>query len=305
MHPRIRNGVRAYRGAAMVETIVAGAMIVTVGLVIVQFALLMSARNVLNYAAFEAARAGAFAHANIDSIRTRFATALTPLYGGAANPAQWALAVAKAQADVALNARVDLLNPVRESFDDFNDSALQKTIGNGARTIANSALQLRDVTSVGSASKQNLVDANVLRLRITYGYAPRVPIARQLMLGAWKLAGAVGGASDGYDRQLVAQGRLPVVVHTTMRMQSEPIETAAVKRASDDATGHAGSGSSGGSGNPPGGSGPAPVDDSGGSPDADQSGNGDPPAGGGTDGGGHGSPGGGGGGGGGERGTCS
>lgn len=218
--------VSLQRGASMIEFSIAAVLLTIMGLSIVQFALLFLAKNTLNYAAFEAARAGAFNHANATSIQSRFATALAPLYGGGTTPAQLALAVGRAKADVAAFSRVQLINPTVESFNDWADPALASPVGKGSRTIPNAALHLRaNAKEVRSASGQNLYDANVLKIRIVYGYEPRIPIARQLLLGAWNLMAPPTGA----EGVAVASGRIPIVVEATMRMASEPVESSSVQ----------------------------------------------------------------------------
>jgi hypothetical protein len=142
----------------------------------------------------------------------------------------------RALADVNAFSRVEIVNPTREVFTDFNDAPLQARLadgvtvdGNPARVIPNTALHLRDnVRNIGAASGQNLRDANLLKLRITYGYRPSVPIARQALLGAWNVANGFAPPTDAYHATLLAAGRIPVVVQASVRMESEPIENSAM-----------------------------------------------------------------------------
>jgi hypothetical protein len=227
------------RGASTVEFIAVGFALLLAGLCVIQYALLFSARNTINYAAFEAARAGAYAHADVNAIVDRFATALAPLYGGGRNEQELAQSVARARADLLAHAQVTLLNPTRESFDDWASAELTDSVGQGARTIQNTGIGMRpDAAEIKPSSGQNLYDANVLRFSIVYGYEPSVPIASTLFLSAYRIAGsglspigsataAAGEVTPAYAQQLAAQGRIPVLVEVTMRMESEPIESAA------------------------------------------------------------------------------
>jgi len=74
-------------------------------------------------------------------------------------------------------------------------------------------------------SGQTLLDANLLKLRITYG----IPEQKQIPLAGPFINGALGflhsGDSDAFRQGLVAAGRIPVVTATVMRMQSPAIES--------------------------------------------------------------------------------
>lgn len=253
-----RRALQRQRGASMVEFVVVALVILMAGLSLLQYGLLFSAKNTLNYAAFEAARAGAYDHADPETIQQRFAIAAAPLYGGGLDAAELAESIARAQADIAANAQITLINPIKESYDDWASDALTESVGEGARTIQNLGLAIRDdAGEVKPLSGQNLYDANVLKLSIVYGYELGVPIASQMFLAAYQLlssappvanAGASGGgSSDPFVQALVAQGRIPVRVDATMRMESEPIESSATQ--SNPATGQANPG--GGSSTPP------------------------------------------------------
>src|SRR5690606_18790237 len=77
-----------------------------------------------------------------------------------------------------------------------------------------------------NASGQTLHDANLLKLRITYG----IPVQRQIPLAGPFMARALAlldpSDGDAFRAGLIADGRIPVVAHTVMRMQSPAIEAA-------------------------------------------------------------------------------
>ncbi|MDO9387884.1 MAG: hypothetical protein Q7T65_14395, partial [Thiobacillus sp.] len=75
-------------------------------------------------------------------------------------------------------------------------------------------------------SGQTLADANLLKLRVTYGIPEnkQIPLAGKFM--KWALGILNSGDSDAFRQGLVAAGRIPIVVHTVMRMQSPAYENA-------------------------------------------------------------------------------
>ncbi|WEN42642.1 hypothetical protein CKCBHOJB_02241 [Thauera sp. GDN1] len=223
---------RAQRGATLVEFVVAGPLALFILLVLMQYALLFHARSQLNYAAFEAARAGTVANARLPAIRAAFDRAMTGYHGGGTTTAELAAARSRALAEAPF-ARIEILSPTRESFDDYHSPALAARMGLSARVIPNTNLAHLDCPvdrsgcardPAGNASGQTLQDANLLKLRITYG----IPVARQIPLAGPFMARALAvldpNDGDAFRAGLVAAGRIPVVTHTVMRMQSPAIE---------------------------------------------------------------------------------
>ncbi len=102
-----------------------------------------------------------------------------------------------------------------------------------ARVIPNDNLGFircpRDVPGCNSdpntnSSGQTLADANLLKIRVTYG----IPQEKQMpMVGrfyTWALAQMNPNDTDAFRSSLVQRGRIPLVAHTTVRMMSPPIE---------------------------------------------------------------------------------
>lgn len=220
-------------GATLVEFVVVVPTLLFMLMSLVQYGLLYHTKGQLNYAAFEAARAGTVQHADPSAIRAAFARAMTGYYGGGTTTAQLAAARARATADTAFAARIEILSPTKESFDDYHSPALAARLGARTRVIPNANLAFLDCpidrpgcprNPAANASGQTLADANLLKLRITYGI-PRekqIPLAGPFMTRA--LAFLNGGDGDAFRRGLVADGRIPVVTHTVLRMQSPAIE---------------------------------------------------------------------------------
>jgi uncharacterized membrane protein (UPF0127 family) len=211
-------------GSAMIEFIVVGPLIVLLGLSILQYGMVFFAKNQINYAAFMAAREGAFAHADLSAIQRAYVRALAPMYGGGETPAELAESVAKASADMAGNAQIQILNPTKESFSDWNDETLQALLKTGSRHVipnASLATHINQASEVRPSSGQSLQDANLLKLKITYGYVPKVPIIGKLYTTYLKWGDS---HTDAFQTQLINDGRIPVVTHVTLEMQSDAIE---------------------------------------------------------------------------------
>jgi hypothetical protein len=222
-HPGLARHARPsqrQRGSAMIEFAVVGPLLVLLGTTILQYALMFNAKNMVNHAGFMAARAGSLAHADPGAVREAYARALVPLYGGGRNGRELAEALVRAQTDTAAHSRIELLNPIRESFDDWADESLAQRYG-GHRAIRNSNLSYRDASQVGARSGQNIQDANLIKLRITHGYELSVPLASTVMqfMMRWN-----DTRRDPFVTALHAQRRIPLVSHVTLQMQSDPVE---------------------------------------------------------------------------------
>lgn len=221
-------------GATLVEFVVVVPTVLFMLMNLIQYGLLYHAKSQLNYATFEAARAGTTQNANPAAIRTAFTRAMTGYYGGGTTTAQLAASHAKAVAHTAAtDVRIEILSPAKESFDDYASPGLKSRLGISSRVIPNTNLAFikcpmdvpgcnNDPTS--NQSGQTLADANLLKLRITYGIpaAKQIPLAGRFM--NWALSVLNSGDTDAFRQGLVAMGRIPVVTATVMRMQSPAIE---------------------------------------------------------------------------------
>lgn len=207
------------RGSAMIEFTIVGPVLTLLGTLILQYSLMFNARNLVNHASFMAGRAGSMANADLAAIQAAYARALIPLYGGGRDTAELAEAYAKASADLAGNAKVELLNPTKESFDDWNDADLQAKYGR--RAIPNGGLAFKDPDDVKNSSGQNIQDANLIKLKITHGYELKVPLAGTMMqfMMKWSDTG-----KDPYVTALYDKRRIPIVSYVTLQMQSDAWE---------------------------------------------------------------------------------
>lgn len=208
----------------MVEFVVVGPIITILGLAILQYCLMFFAKSQINHAGFMAARAGSVAHANIEAIKSAYVRALIPLYGGGRDTAEIAVAYAKASADLnSATLRIEIINPIKESFDDHATNASLNDKYQ-ARAIPNAGIGLRpkaDVESIGASSGQSLQDANLLKLRITHGYRPKVWLVGMLYQ---KYQQWMDTETDDFHTQLINSGHIPMVSHVTLEMQSDAVE---------------------------------------------------------------------------------
>lgn len=203
----------------MLEFTVVGPVLTLLGTTILQYGLLFNAKNLVNHASFMAARAGSMGNADLGKVQAAYTRALIPLYGGGRDSAELSQALASASADLAGNVKIEMLNPTRESFDDWNDPQLQAKYGK--RAIPNGELASKDPAVVKASSGQNVQDANLIKLKITHGYELKVPLASTMIqfMMKWSDSG-----SDAFVTQLYDKRRIPVVTHVTLQMQSDALE---------------------------------------------------------------------------------
>ena len=210
---------RHQRGSAMIEFAVVGPLLTLIGTIILQYAMMFNAKNLVNHASFMAARAGTMQNANLGSVQAAYAKALIPLYGGGRNTAELIQAYSKAQVDLAGNAKIELLNPTKESFEDWNDPALQAKYG--ARAIPNAGQSFKNPADIKSNSGQNIQDANLIKLKITHGYELKVPLAGTMIQF---MMNTMDNNKDAFATAMYSQRRIPLVTNVTMQMQSDAVE---------------------------------------------------------------------------------
>ena len=229
------------RGATVVEFVIIVPIVLMMILGIMQTGMVYYAKSNLNYAAFEAVRAGSVGHGLLNGaqgIGQTFTRSMAGYYGGGRNPTEIAASTARAIADITpLTTQIQLLSPTSQSFDDYASPRLKAKYGVSTRVIPNNNLNAitcpMDNTScnnnpASNASGQTLSDANILNLRITYG----IPAAKQMpLVGPFYIKVLKGltdlglmAETDPFKLALLNLGRIPVVLHTSMRMQSAPIE---------------------------------------------------------------------------------
>ncbi|HEY0684428.1 MAG TPA: Tox-REase-5 domain-containing protein [Steroidobacter sp.] len=196
-------------GAAIVEATIALPLLIVVILAAIQFGFVYQAKATLNHAALQAARAGAVSNATPQAIRRGLAQGLAPLRSPDSSLSGVAEAVARIEGELLTDARIRILNPTREAFDDFAVEV------DGVRELPNDRLHARD-TRAGSSGGLNIQDANLFRVEITYGYELKVPLVSGLLSRLL----TPPGESDSFHQQLLRRNRLPITSTATVRMQS-------------------------------------------------------------------------------------
>ncbi|CAJ0890981.1 TadE/TadG family type IV pilus assembly protein [Ralstonia mannitolilytica] len=231
----IRAGHVRQRGATLAEFVVVGPLAFLLILAIVQLGFMFMARSTLNHATFMAAREGALHNADPAVIRSALIKGLIPFYQDTTESSditRLSTAWLAAQADLLIptHLKIDILNPTPGSFKDYG---IRDPANGNRRFIPNDNLQFRSV-SVGSESRQTLMDANLLRIRVTYAYELKVPLIsyvyKRVMCGGSGGVNAFGDDTSMLDAAGLSdcvhylQGRAPLVAYATVRMQTPAIE---------------------------------------------------------------------------------
>ncbi len=164
-------------GQAMVEFLVVLPVMLLLMFGAIQFALIFHAKITLNYAIFEAARAGTLAGADFAKVKEGFARGLAPLYSYPGDDddqvAAFHAAREKVRAlfdDQSGLVRIERLTPTPASFRHYAPYG----------EIPNDNLLYRS-SSYGPAAGMSIQDANLLQLRVTYWYPLYVPLVNKLI----------------------------------------------------------------------------------------------------------------------------
>ena len=76
----------------------------------------------------------------------------------------------------------------------------------------------------GDVSQKTIQEANVLHLRVRYGYKLTVPIVNNLILKGYQAAKAIGSMNgtgmDAFEKAMVSQGKLPLSAEGSEGMQT-------------------------------------------------------------------------------------
>ena len=182
-------------GQAMTEFIIILPVLLLLVLGTLQFAFIYQAKVTLNYAAFEAARAGSVNNAQISAMEDGFANAMAALYNHKANSDAYidARKVVRQQIE---DGYVDirLINPSPNAFANHGITGDYDGDGNDERYIPNDNLMYRDSAVVG---KQSIQDANLLKVHIGYCYELYVPFVNRIL---WLMQRYGPGEAPAADR---------------------------------------------------------------------------------------------------------
>src|SRR5690606_14490946 len=133
----------------------------------------------LNYAAFEAARAGSMNNAERWAMEAALVRGLVPLHTHDDGRGWLRWGRGKVWDELAAGLlRIDVINPSPASFDDHGIDADRD--GTPVRMIPNDHLMYRDAR-VKAFSRQSIQDANLLKIRVLYCYEMKVPFANRVI----------------------------------------------------------------------------------------------------------------------------
>ncbi|MCG8064892.1 MAG: DUF2235 domain-containing protein [Candidatus Thiodiazotropha endolucinida] len=212
-----RNLIRLFKGqcgAAMTELLVSLPALLLMGLGGLQTALLFDAKIIVNSATFEAVRKGAVNHAQSDAMRRELGLRLAPLFGGDGSAEKALSAITRASLDVQDSrfTEIEIINPTIEAFDEFGREIVDPRTGDVHFGIPNSHLRWRE-RDVGR-SGVNIQDANLLKVKVTYGYQLKVPLMDRVIPAVMRLV-------DPERIHYYNAHRLPITSVATVRMQSD------------------------------------------------------------------------------------
>jgi hypothetical protein len=217
-------------GATMVEFVIVAPLAFLFVLALIQVGFLQMAKLTLNHATFMAARHGAVSKADYGEIRDSLAKGLIPFFQDATESSditRMGKAWGYAKLDVYNPMHVDLkiLSPSPAAFKDFGVKD-----DKGKIYIPNDNLEWR--SGFGPTSKMNIQDANLLKIKVVYGYELKVPLMKfmvsRIMCGGsggvqafggdvpvWSALGSVSDCLTYYKF-----GRVPIVSYAIVEMQS-------------------------------------------------------------------------------------
>lgn len=260
--PRGRQG-----GQSLIEAVVVIAVFGTLLLGIFQTILFYRAKTIVDYAALEAARSGATNFAEKEPMRLGLLRGLMPMYTH--SPDNDGLADGYAETLVAVHnplvTQIDVISPTQAAFDDLKVRQFD-----GSEAIPNDSLAFR--SSAAGASGLSVQDANILKIRVVYGYKMIVPVIDKIVIGLFR--SAFYKDMSAQEIAMLESGRLPIVSQATVRMQTPLRDRSLLASTTGAGDGGSGGDDSGGGGLPgggdPGGGGDNP-------PGGGDPGGGDPP----------------------------
>ncbi|AGF76844.1 TadE-like protein [Desulfocapsa sulfexigens DSM 10523] len=205
----------------------------------IQFALIYHAKITLNYAAFEAVRAGTLGQGKFDEVKEGFARGLAPLYsyfesdpdlrkkrdpnataGDQIEAFQMARDKIYKEFDTSSKLiRIERLNPSDTTFLSFASDA----------TLPNDNLRYRSSKTKGK-EQVSLQDANLLHLRVTYWYPLYVPFVNKLIFNTFICHKKSPGFSGKWADDPVCLDKdqdpvIPLTATAVMRMQTPLLQS--------------------------------------------------------------------------------
>jgi hypothetical protein len=220
--------------------VIAGPIAILVIMALIQVGMMMSAKQILNEATFEAARMGASEHACKGDVVRALKRKLLPFYQNSTDTNDFTRLL---NAGLAENLdlisifsgprlTVDRLSPPDAAFTDFGIN-VEGCAGNQMAAIPNDSLEYRTY-SPGSQSGLTIQDANELRIRVVYAYELKVPLMKTVFgsvmcgidsgvnaFGRGDGGGIAGEIANNNCSNYYRRGRMPITTYATVQMQSD------------------------------------------------------------------------------------
>lgn len=217
---------QSQRGATLTEFMTIGPLIFILGMTGIQYTLMYNAKTNLTYASYEAARAGAIENADPKAIQAGLLKGFLPYLsagngsnGDVSDSAQLLQTITTSETPFM---KVEIINPNKKAFDDFNDETLQRLLKTDHKVIPNKQTDIENLKDTqGKTSGITIEEANVLKLRITYGYKPSIPLVGNMFAQAYDL---LSGPQDTFNTMLFAANRVPIVVDVSSQMLSPAVQ---------------------------------------------------------------------------------
>jgi len=222
----LRTPPRRQSGQSLVEFCIVVPAFLFLILVTFQLVLIYRAKTTLDYAAFQAARAGAVNGVDHAKMRNALAFGLTPLLATSPDAAGVARARANAELETRLFADIEVIAPTRAAFNEFRERQYD-----GRYALPNDSLAFRD-NRVGG-SQVNVQDANLLKIRVTYKLPLIVPFADRVIAGLSSLlteGESYRPASMLIEEPVSGHRRLPIESYAVVRMQTPIYDSSRLAR---------------------------------------------------------------------------
>jgi len=210
----IQASTQLQRGQSMTEFLIVMPVMLLLIFAAIQFVFIYQTKITLNYATFEATRAGSLENATREPIEHGFTRGITPLFTRFSTKdnkedelaAKVLSARELAREEVAKGfVKIERLNPTARAFSSLYDPTV--FVDTGVKEIPNDNLSFRG---------EGLQDANLLKLRVTYCMRLIVPIVDKLIVEV-----VLAVTKDSFEKDcLENEGRFPIVSHAIIRMQS-------------------------------------------------------------------------------------
>ena len=183
-----------------------------------QFALVFTAKNTLDYATFKAVRAATVDHGSISAFREGFARGIAPLFpsGSGIKGYDAALAQATAAANDPNMLQIQVINPTPAVLQPSSAGGWVETVvrenGQSVQEIPNSRLIFARQRTIHAG--ETIQAANLLKIRAEYCYPLWVPYVSEV------IGKLMANSGSQFDQQCYSSGGIPVAAVSTQLMQS-------------------------------------------------------------------------------------